>query len=63
MKRLIAVLLTLALIMTAFTGMAFADKGNGNGNCYGQLKKLAFKDIEGHWGMNSIMKMQNLGTA
>jgi hypothetical protein len=61
MKRLIAVLLTLALIMTAFTGMAFADKGNGNGNGYGQLKKLAFRDIEGHWSMNSIMKMQNLG--
>ena len=61
MKRLIAVLLTLALIMTAFTGMAFADKDNGNGNGYGQLKKLAFRDIEGHWSMNSIMKMQNLG--
>lgn len=67
MKRFLAVLLTLAMIMTAFTGMAFADNGkgngngNGNGNAYGQLKKEAFKDIKGHWGMGSIMKMQDLG--
>lgn len=58
MKRFLAVLLTLAMIMTAFTGMAFADsdKGNGHGNGKGQ-----FKDIKDHWGMGSIMKLQNSG--
>ncbi len=54
MKRFLAVLLTLAMVMTAFTGMAFADNDNGNG-------KGQFKDIKGHWGMGSIMKLQNSG--
>ncbi len=57
MKRFLAVMLTLALIMTAFTGMAFADNDKGNG----QSNKGSFKDIEGHWGMGNIMKMQSLG--
>lgn len=69
MKRFLAVLLTIAMIMTAFTGMAFADndKGNGNGNGNGNNgngnvnDKSQFKDIKDHWGMGSIMKLQDSG--
>lgn len=59
MKKILSVLLTLTMMMTLFTGMAFADSGNGNG--YGKLKGKEFKDIKGHWGMETIMKMQAMG--
>lgn len=57
MKKILSALLTLTMMMTLFTGMAFADPGNGNG----KFKGKDFKDIKGHWGMETIMKMQALG--
>ncbi|MDD3169812.1 MAG: S-layer homology domain-containing protein [Eubacteriales bacterium] len=55
MKKIISGLLTAALVMALFSGTAFAGNGNGNG------KNKEFKDLKGHWGKQSVEKMQNLG--
>jgi chitodextrinase len=57
MKRVISYIVTIAMVMTLFTGAAFANPGNGNGN--GKHKE--FKDMKGHWGKQSVEKMQSLG--
>ena len=57
MNRILSILLIVSLALTLSIGAAFADPGNGNG--LGQVKN--FKDIKGHWGNASIMKMQSLG--
>ncbi|MDD3199142.1 MAG: S-layer homology domain-containing protein, partial [Eubacteriales bacterium] len=57
MKKVLAILLTAALVMTLFSGTVFADNGNGNGK--GKYKE--FKDMKGHWGKQSVEKMQHLG--
>lgn len=59
MKRVISYIVTIAMVMTLFTGAAFANPGNGNGN--GNAKNKEFKDLKGHWGKQSVEKMQSLG--
>lgn len=59
MKRVISYIITIAMVMTLFTGAAFANPGNGNGN--GNEKNKEFKDMKGHWGRESVEKMQSLG--
>lgn len=46
-------MLVFALLMTLTVGVAFAGNGNGNGK--------HFNDINNHWGMQSILRMQELG--
>lgn len=57
MRKIISAILTVTLVMTLFTGTAFANQGNGAG----QSRVKDFTDIKGHWGINSIKKMQSLG--
>lgn len=57
MKKILSIALTLALVMTLFTGNVFANQGNGAG----QNKNKEFKDMKGHWGTESVDKMQSLG--
>lgn len=55
MKKVLSTILTAALIFALFSGTVFAGNGNGNG------KLAEFKDMKGHWGKQSVEKMQNLG--
>lgn len=55
MKKVLAILLTAALIMALFSGTVFADNDNGKG------KYKEFKDIKGHWSKQDVEKMQHLG--
>ncbi len=57
MKKILSMSLVLALMVATVTGSAFAGQGNGNGN--GQDKK-EFKDTQGHWGSQAILKLQDL---
>jgi len=57
MKKMLSMIMTAALVMTLFSGTAFASNGNGNGND----KMKEFKDMKGHWGSQSVEKMQSLG--
>ncbi len=57
MKRVISYIVTIVMVMTLFTGAAFANPGNGKGN----EKNKEFKDMKGHWGKQSVEKMQSLG--
>ena len=59
MKRVISYIVTIAMVMALFTGAAFANPGNGNGK--GNEKNKEFKDMKGHWGKQSVEKMQSLG--
>ncbi|HYE67663.1 MAG TPA: fibronectin type III domain-containing protein [Anaerovoracaceae bacterium] len=56
MKKILAMIMTTALVMALFSGMAFAGNGNGNGK-----DKKEFKDMGNHWGKQSVEKMQSLG--
>jgi hypothetical protein len=51
MKKTLSVFLTIVLLLTVVTGNVFAQQGEGQ----------TFKDIKGHWGVASIMRMQELG--
>jgi len=57
MKRVISYIVIIAMVMTLFTGAAFANPGKGNGGD----KNKEFKDMKGHWGKQSVEKMQSLG--
>lgn len=57
MKKMLAMIMTAALVMALFSGTAFA--GNGNGKDKDKMKE--FKDMRGHWGSQSVEKMQSLG--
>ncbi|HVI41689.1 MAG TPA: S-layer homology domain-containing protein [Anaerovoracaceae bacterium] len=59
MKKMLSMIMTAALVMALFSGTAFANNGNGNGN--GKDKMKEFKDMKGHWGTQSVEKMQTLG--
>ncbi len=55
MKRMLSMIMTAALVMALFSGTAFANNGNGKD------KMKEFKDMKGHWGSQSVEKMQSLG--
>ncbi len=55
MKKVLSIILTVALIMTLFSGTVFADNDNSKG------KYKEFKDMKGHWCKQSVEKMQYLG--
>lgn len=57
MKKILAMIMTTALVVALFSGTAFAGNGNGNG----KDKMKEFKDMKGHWGSQSVQKMQSLG--
>jgi len=57
MKKILPLFLTLTLLMMTATTSVYANQGNGLGN--NGMKE--FKDIQGNWGMTSIMRMQELG--
>lgn len=67
MKRIISVVTAVAMIATLSTGTVFAGHGNGKDNGFnkgnGSDKKQykEFKDMKGHWGYQSVMKMQEYG--
>jgi chitodextrinase len=69
MRRTLSVIVAAAMILSTFTGTAFANPGNGNGNGGGNNLKdqnkwkvqSEFKDMNGHWGKRSVEKVQNLG--
>lgn len=56
MKKIISIAVTTAMVVTLASGTAFA--GNGNSKGFGQKD---FKDMKGHWGYQSVQKMQNYG--
>lgn len=58
MKKVLSILLSAALVLTLFGGSAYAGNGNGNGN---GKDKEKFKDIEEHWGKQSVEKIQDKG--
>jgi len=57
MRKILSVFLSLTLLMTLFAGSAMAKPGNGAS----MGKAKTFKDIEGHWGKPSIIKIQPTG--
>lgn len=59
MKKVLSVIMSAVLILALFSGSAFAGNGNGNGN--GKDKEMKFKDIEKHWGRQSVEKIQSKG--
>ena len=67
LKRIISVVTAVAMIATISTGTAFAGNGDGKDNGLhkgnGAVKKQykEFKDMKGHWGYQSVMKMQEYG--
>jgi chitodextrinase len=54
---MLSMIMTAALVVALFSGTAFAGNGNGNG----KDKMKEFKDMRGHWGSQSVQKMQSLG--
>ncbi|HML36422.1 MAG TPA: fibronectin type III domain-containing protein [Bacillota bacterium] len=58
MKKIISIAVATAMVVTLASGTAFA--GNGYGNSRGASQK-DFKDMKGHWGYQSVQKMQNYG--
>ncbi len=66
MKKMLSIITTAVLVLSLFTGTAFANPGNGNGNGKGNGQgkwkvQKEFKDMRGHWGGQSVQKMQSLG--
>jgi len=57
MKKVLSMILTVVLVMALSSGTAFANNGNGND----KVKMKEFKDMKGHWGSQSVEKMQSLG--
>ena len=67
MKKIVSMLLVLALLLSTATVGAFANQGNGNngdkekGNAQGQGQYKEFKDTNGHWGNQAITDLQSSG--
>lgn len=57
MKKVISVIVVIAMTMTLFAGTAFADPGKGKG--LGQYKK--FTDLQNHWCKQTAEKMNYWG--
>lgn len=56
MKKIISIAVTTAMVVTLASGTAFAGNGNSKG-----FSQKDFKDMKGHWGYQSVQKMQNYG--
>lgn len=63
MRKYLSMVLAVALVVTLSTGTAFAGQGHGSDKGNGSVKKQynEFKDMKGHWGYNSVNKMQKYG--
>jgi chitodextrinase len=63
MKRIISVITAVAMIATLSTGTVFAHSNGGSdkGNGFSSKQTKEFKDMKGHWGYNSVQKMQKYG--
>lgn len=63
MKKAISMILAVAMVLMLFGGSVYAGNGNGNGNGngYGKDKNKEFKDMKGHWGRESVERMQMWG--
>ena len=59
MKKVLSMILTATLVLALFSGSVFAGNGNGNGNGKDKIKE--FKDMKGHWGSQSVEKVQSKG--
>ncbi|HHU18406.1 MAG: S-layer homology domain-containing protein [Anaerovoracaceae bacterium] len=57
MKKVISIIVAIAMTMTLFAGTAFADPGKGKG--HGQYKK--FSDMKNHWCKQTAEKMNYWG--
>jgi chitodextrinase len=60
MKKILSLMLTLALVTTVFVGSAWAKPAKANGQGAGKKVKV-FSDIEGHWAKSDIHKIQLTG--
>ncbi len=64
MKKIFALLLTLAFLLTVSVGTAAAKSANAKGKEAGLLKKQAkFSDMQDHWAKQAIEEMQDKGIA
>lgn len=68
MKKIISIVTAVAMVTTLSTTVAFAgqghdsDSGKNSGKSTNQTKQVKeFKDMKGHWGYNSVNKMQEYG--
>lgn len=61
MKKIVSTVVTVSMVMALFAGTAFAAPGNGNGNGNAYGKSKGFKDMKGHWGTESVEKIQSYG--
>jgi len=57
MKKAISVMVAAAMVLALFSGPVYAGHGNGND----RDKSREFKDMKGHWGSQSVQKMQYWG--
>lgn len=63
MKKILALLLTLAMLLMVSVGTAAAKPDNANGKGDGLTKQVKFSDMQGHWAKQVIEKMQAKGIA
>lgn len=61
MKKVISMILAVAMVLMLFGGSVYAGNGNGNGNGHDKDKNKEFKDMKGHWGRESVERMQMWG--
>ncbi|MFA5383360.1 MAG: S-layer homology domain-containing protein [Eubacteriales bacterium] len=63
MKKILALLLTLFILLTFGVGTAAAKPANVKLNGQGLKKQVKFSDLQGHWAQQVIEKMQTKGIA
>ena len=63
MKKILALLLTLAILLTFGVGNAVAKTANAKANGQSMKKQVKFSDLQGHWAQQTIEKMHANGVA
>jgi len=63
MKKILALLLTLAVLLTVGVGTAAAKPANVKANGQGLKKQVKFSDLQGHWAKQVIEILQAKGIA
>lgn len=61
MKRVLSIVLAVTLVLSLSAFPAFAGNGNGKDNGNSHKASKEFKDMKGHWGKDSVEKIQAKG--